>query len=1029
MNLAALCLKNTRTAWVFFLLLAAAGVWSYWSMPRLEDPTFTIRRAVVITAYPGAAPEKVENLVTDTLEDRIREMGEVETITSQSMTGLSVIYVDVYEHLSDMQPIWQRLRNKVRDTIPALPQGARRPMVNDEFGDVFGILLCLTGEGYDNRELEDLAEEVRDELLAVPDVAKVLLHGAQEERIFIEFSNSRLANLGLSPRRLAAQLQSQNTLQPSGSLQIGPERVVLESTGEFTSLQSLRTSMLTIPGGPETVMLGDVADISRGYADPPQEMVRYQGQQSILLALSMVEDGNIVRLGQQITDKMPELRAMLPVGTDLEIFMFQPEHVQGAIQDFTRNLLQAFVFVVLVMFAFVGWRTGAVAGLLVPMAMLGAVAVMRLLGVKLHVVSIGALIISLGILVDNAVVVSEYILVQLSKGMERTKAAVQAVHRLWLPLLTASLTTIFVFLPIPLAQSMTGEYTSSLFIVVTVTLLMSWLLAMSFVPLISSFMLAKPQGRTQSRHTKVSNAYASGLAACLARPLVFLLAVVCLMGLAVWGFTFVPSMFFPPNEREIVVIDFWQPYGTDIRATRDRVARLEEWILEHKEVESVGSFVGYGGPRWYLAMEPEQFKPNYAFCVVKTGTVDQAWSLRGRIEHKVRTGFPDSRASVRLLERGPPVGAPIQVRISGEDKETLFALRDRIEAYIAGLEGVTSVWDNWGEWSKKLVLDVDQYRAKRAGLSSEDIAMSLYGHFSGLEVSEYRQEEDIIPIVLRSKDSVRDDPGALRGVQVYSSAQGHSVSLGQVATPRLDWQPGNIRHRDCQRTLTVKADVAPGYFPSSILDEQIRPRLREMQEATDWPWGFDIAYGGEHEESAQANRSILVNVPLALGLIAFILIVQFNSLRRVGVILLTLPPAVIGVVGGMLLTGSPFGFMALLGMISLVGIIVNNAIMMIDQIEVERETEDNPLQAVIEAAKTRLRPIVMTACTTILGLLPLALQGGELWRPMANVLMFGLGFSTLLTLFLCPVLYVLVFGIRGVSQMIPAWRPSVLSRR
>jgi multidrug efflux pump subunit AcrB len=677
--------------------------------------------------------------------------------------------------------------------------------------------------------------------------------------------------------------------------------------------------------------------------------------------------------------------------------------------------LQAFVFVVLVMFAFVGWRTGAVAGLLIPMAMLGAVAVMRVLGIRLHVVSIGALIISLGILVDNAVVVSEYILVQLSQGMNRTKAAVQAVHRLWLPLLTASLTTIFVFLPIPLAQSMTGEYTSSLFTVVTVTLLMSWLLALTFIPLLSVSMLSVPKQKARNRQQALARVYACILSACLDRPRLFLVAVFVCMGLSIWGFMHVPTMFFPPNEREIVVIDFWQPYGTDILAVRDRVSGLEKWLEKQNEVESIGSFVGYGGPRWYLAMEPEQFKSNYAFLVVKTRTVDQAWILRGRIEEAIHSGFPDSRASVRLLERGPPVGAPIQIRISGDDKKTLYSLRDGLEEHIAGLDGIASVWDDWGEWSKKLVLEVEQYRAKRAGLSSEDIAVSLYGHFSGLKVSEYRQEEDLIPIMLRSTEGVRQDPDGLSGVQIYSSQHQDSVSLGQVAEPELKWQPGNIRHRDCQRTLTVKADVAPGFFPSNILNEQIRPWLKKMQASKDWPWGFDIAYGGEDEESEKANWSILVNVPLALGLIAFILIVQFNSLRRVGIILLTLPPAMIGVVAGMLLTDSPFGFMALLGMISLVGIIVNNAIMMIDQIEIERETEETVLTAVLEAAKKRLRPIIMTACTTILGLLPLALQGGELWRPMANVLMFGLAFSTLLTLFLCPVLYTLIF--RGAVKL------------
>lgn len=1015
MNLAALCLDNNRTATVLFVLIALSGVWSYMSMPRLEDPTFTVRRAVVVTAYPGATPEKVERLVTDKLEDKIRDMGEVKTITSQSMSGLSVIHVQVGDQYTDMQPIWQRLRNKVRDTVPDLPQGARKPVVNDEFGDVYGILLCLTGKDYTYKDLKEMADRIRDQLLDIREVAKVVVHGEQEERIYVQFSNARLADFGLSPRQLMGLLQGQNALQPSGEASVGPERLVMETTGEFSGLSQLRQTLLTIPGRETPVKLKDVASVTRGYVDPPQEMVRFNGQKTILLAVSMVDDGNILDLGRRIKDKVHVLHSSQPVGMDLNIFMFQPKYVQRAISDFTRNLLEAFGFVIAVMFVFVGLRTGIVAGLLVPMAMLGAVASMRLIGVKLQVVSIGALIISLGILVDNAVVVSEYILVQMGRGMNKRQAVIQAVHRLWLPLLTASLTTIVVFLPIPLAQSDTGEYTCSLFTVVALTLSMSWLLSMSLVPLLSQAFLRPKSGSGGGKGQVLLREYERLLAACLRWRWSFILGVLVLIGVAVWGFGFVPKMFFPPNEREIVVLDFWQPYGVGLETTKKRVEVLENWLLKRREVRSVGTFVGYGGPRWYLAMEPEQFKPNYAFCAVNTRTVAGAKRLRAAIEAEIANRFPDTRASVRLLERGPPVGAPIQIRLSGKDWDTLYALRDRIAGELANTEGISSVWDDWGEWTKKLVLDVDQQQAKQAGISSRDIALSLQGYFSGIQVSEYRQEDDLIPIVFRAEKRGLQGVGGIDGVHVFSSSRQVSVPLRQVATPKLEWQPGNIRHRDSRRTLTVKADLEPGYFASSILHHKVMPALKHMQGSTDWPWGYDIAYGGEFEESARANRSILVNVPLAFGLIAFILVLQFNSIRRVGIIVLTLPPAIIGVTAGMLLTNSPFGFMAMLGMISLVGIIVNNAIMMVDQIEIERQklgNQDLAVSALLKAARTRLRPICMTACTTILGLVPLSLQGGQLWRPMANVLISGLAFSTLLTLFLCPVLYALIFGLR-----------------
>ena len=1011
MNIGTWCITNNRTAGLVFLLLVVAGIWTYLTIPRLEDPSFTIRTAVVATPFPGAAPSKVEKLVTDKLEDNIREMAEVEWITSQSMAGLSVIHVRIADRYQDMQPIWQRLRNKVRDCEPVLPEGVVSPRVNDEFGDVYGILLALTGDGYTSKELKDTAEDIRNELLTVREVAKVELHGVQEERIFVEFSNALMAQLGFSPRQLMDILQAQNTVQPSGDAILGPERVLIESTGEFKSLEDLRTTTLRIPGRSESVSLEDITTITREYADPPRHMVRFNGQEAVVLAVSMVDDGNIIKLGERIQHRMGRIQSGLPVGLELQTLMFQPDFVQGSIRTFTVNLLEAFVFVVVVMFFFVGWRTGFVAGSLVPMAMLTAITLMPFFGVKLQVVSIGALIISLGILVDNGVVVSEHILVDMSSGTPRLQAAGNAVRRLWLPLLIASLTTIFAFLPIPLAKSMTGEYTMSLFTVVTLTLLASWLLSLTFVPVCChAFLKGSSHGGRNFQHL-LYRFYRALLVPCLKARRLFVLGVLLLMAIAVWGFAFVPTMFFPPNEREIVTVEFWQPYGTDIQVTAERAARLDRFLHHKDEVRSTGMFIGYGGPRWYLAMEPEQTNQNYVFLVVNTRTVDGALSLQNSLEDELAENFPDCRASVRLLERGPPVGAPIQVRLSGEEIETISDLRSRIAQTVKNAPGTTTVWDDWGEPTKKLVVDVNQERAKRAGLSTREIALSLQAQFSGLEISQYREEEDIIPILARSQKDFREDLWKVEGLNVYSYSSKQSVPLLQVAQPRITWQPSNIRRRNSIRTMTVKSEVAQGAFPSQILNEHIAPVLEGMQSSMDWPEGYEIEYGGEFEESTRANASILVNIPLVIGLVALILVLQFNSFRRVLIIGLTVPPMFVGVTGGMLATNSPFGFMALLGMISLVGIIVNNAIMMIDQIEIERAREQSLQDALVTAAQKRLRPIIMTAATTILGLVPLSLQGGELWRPMANVLIFGLAFSTLLTLVLCPVLYSVFFRI------------------
>ena len=673
------------------------------------------------------------------------------------------------------------------------------------------------------------------------------------------------------------------------------------------------------------------------------------------------------------------------------------------------NLLLAFSLVVLVMLFFVGLRTGVIAGLLVPMAMLGCMAMMPLFGVKLQIVSIGALIVSLGILVDNGVVVSENILVRRTRGAAPEEASEAAVRRLWSPLLVASLTTIFVFLPIPLAQTETGEYTFSLFLVITLTLLWSFALSMTFVPTLSYYLLKPGSAATiSSGDNRFYRAYRSLLQKCLNRRVLFIFLLLGLIALSAWGFRFIPQMFFPPNEREILTVELWQPYGTDVEVTEERAMELADIIRQDDRIQSMGGFVGYSGPRWYLPLYIERATPNHAFWVIKCRSLQDLAPLRKRIESLVEERFPETRASVRRLERGPPVGAPIQIRLSGEEIGTLYQLRDQVAGKLRQTPGVTSVWDDWGRWSKKTVVDVDQHKAKQAGLSSEEIALSLQSQYSELPITEYRQEEEIIPIVARTQEETRKHLSRIRDAYVYSSATEQRVLLDQLASVHMDWQPSNIWRRNSMRTMTVKADLEPGVFAVDLMRERIRPELEKLRASNDWPEGYRVEYGGEFEESLEANLAILYQVPFAFGLILLLLTMLFNSARRVLILCLTLPPLFVGVTAGLLLTQAPFGFMALLGTVSLMGIVVNNGVVMMDQIERERQHRElRP--ALILAAQRRLRPVLMTATTTILGLLPLSLFGGELFRPLANALMFGLGFSTLVTLVWCPVLYSFFF--------------------
>ena len=1005
-NLPAWCIRNNRTFLVAMACIVAAGISTYLTISRLEDPEFTIRDAIVMTYFPGASPYKMESLVSEELEKVVRTIPEVEHVLSESMSGVSILRVKVYEKHGDMKPIWDKLRDKIADARPSLPQGVIGPYVNDEFGDVFGVVIALRGDGFSYREMKDYAERVQDQLLAMPDVGKVQIHGEQREVVYVEFSDAKLAELGVNPKLLLDVLTSQNAITPGGNALVGPERIIIEATGEFRSVEDLARTTFVIPGTARNVSLADLAEIRRGFEDPPDTMTRFQAEPCLLLAVSMSPGGNIVELGDRIAAELKQIEQYLPVGLDLDFAAYQPKFVQRAIDEFMVNLLEAFAFVIVIMLLFAGLRTALVAGMLVPMAVLMSLALMPFFDVMLQRVSIASLIIALGMLVDNGVVVSEAILVRMAAGQDRLQAVTRSIQKLWVPLLAASLTTIFAFLPIATARSMVGEYCLSMFIVITLTLLSSWLLAMTFVPF-CCYHLLKPKLMRQTFSNIFYRVYRFFLILGLRRRTMALGGALLMMALASWGFMKLPQTFFPPNERDMFVIDFWLPYGTDIETTSDRVSQLEHWLLGHEETDSVASIVGAGGPRWYLALAPEQKNPNYAFMIVNTKSIKGAMVLCEATKTFLSETCPDLRADVKMLENGPPVGAPIQIRLSGPDMETLYALRDRIQGVLSTTPGVQDIWDDWGEWTKKLMVNVQQEKAKRVGLSSQDIGYSLNAIIDGTSPTDYREGTENIPVVLRLRQAEREGLGRIQDISVYNIHANVRAPLSQVADIELTWQPSDIRRRDHQRTMTVKATLQ-GRFASEVLAE-VQPEVLALTQAPDWPAGYTIEYGGEQEETAKAQKSIYVGLPLALGLILMTLVAQFNSLRRTLIVMLSIPPMIIGVSFGLHVSEAPFGFMAMLGMISLMGIIINNAIMLLDQMDIELARGHSPQDAIVLAAQRRLRPILMTACTTVIGLIPLSLQGGEMWRPMANTLIFGLSFATFVTLGLTPVFSSLFF--------------------
>jgi multidrug efflux pump subunit AcrB len=1020
MSITEAALQNNRVTAVALLVILFAGLAAYRDMPQNEDPGFIIRVAFVITYFPGASPERVEQLVTDRLEEAIQEIPELEFLSSESKTGVSLIYVNILESYSEMRPIYDNLRRKIDRVRPELPEGVIGPIVNDEFGDVFGIIIALTGEGYTYAELKEVADDVRNELLLLSETAKVEIVGAQEERVFVEYNNARLAEFGLSPLQLAQILDTHNIIIPGGDVTTEAERIVLEPTGNFESVEDLRRSVIKLPGRQGLLYLEDLAKVYRGYIDPPESMMRYNGAPCLGLAVSMREGGNILTLGKQVKAKIDRLQEVYPIGIEFDIVTFQPDHVERKVQAFVRNLLQAVAIVLGVMLVTLGIRTGLVVAPLIPMAMIMSLLIMSFLDIGIDQMSLAALIIALGMLVDNAIVMSESILVQTAEGKSPFEAAIDSGVELRIPLLTSSLTTAAAFLPIYLAESSTGEYTAPLFKVVTIALLSSWVLSLTMTPLLCvTFLKVKAKAAEERYESRFYRTYRSFLLLGLRHRFLAVAVAVSIFLVAMQGFRFIPNIFFPANDKAILKAEFELPMGTPIENTEAIVKEIESFM--EKELAVVAdrpegivnwaTFIGQGAPRFVLNFNPEQAKPEYAVMIVNATSVAE---IEGAIIPKMEAfsfeNFPDLSTTIMLLPTGPPPSAPVEVRLSGKDPDELFRIADRVKAKLRSIPGTKGIKDDWGLRTKKLRVNVNQPRARRAGLTNADVALSLQTVLSGYELTQYREEDEVIPIILRSVEADRKDIGKLESLNIYVQTTGQSVPLKQVADVEVVWQPAKIFRRDRLKTITVECDIEPYTTPIAVSGEM---DAWLQGESESWGRGYKYELGGELEKSVKANESIAAKLPVAGFIILFLLVAQFNSLRRPLIILLTIPLGMIGVVVGLIVAKSYFGFMTLLGIISLAGIVINNAIVLLDRIRIEIDEHGlEPQRAVVEAAQRRLRPILLTTLTTMGGLFPLWLGGGPMWEPMSIAIIFGLLFATVLTLGLVPVLYSIFFRVR-----------------
>ena len=1005
-------------------LVVLYGTIAYFNLPKQQDPGFTIRAAVITTRFPGASPVRVEQLVTDRIEQAVQEMPELDNVVSESRPGLSWITANFKESHTDMRPIFDDLRRKV-EAVDDLPDGARDPVVNDEYGDVFGSVYALTGEGFSHGELNDVAEEIRDRLLHLDDVAKVTLQGVQEEEIFVEYNMARLREIGLSPRQLSGILSGINIVRGGGQVVTGRERIALEPSGNFESIDDLRRTVIQIPGRNRIVHLEDIVNIYRDYVDPPSGIARFNGEDAIILSVSLREGGNILALGQTLRQEIPHIEAAYPLGIRLTPVYLESAIVDAGVGNFLSNLFQAIGIVVVVMLLFLGLRTGLIVGMLVPATIFATLATMSVLDITVNQISLAALIISLGLLVDNAIVIAESILVRRGRGESATEAAVAAGGEMAVPLLTSSLTTAAAFLPIFLAESAVGEYTADIFKVVTIALLSSWLLALSLIPLLTIvFLRVRGEPEPSTDHSMLHRAYDRLLVLSLRNRVVFLVLTAGIFASAVWVLRWVPTVFIPPKVDPIINGTMQLPRGTAIEHTARVMSDMDRFIAEElmvREEDNAGAgrptgtvvnwsaWIGQGAPRYTLGLNPGSSDPGVVSLLINTTDHLVIPQTIARIRSYARERHPDLDVQLRKIENGVPIPYPVEVRAGGEDIDRLYELIAPIRDRLLDHPGVDSVKDDWGLRTKKLLINVDQERALRAGVTNDDIAISLRSSLSGIELSRLREADSLIPITMRSSLTDRADIDRLRTMPVYAPGGG-TVPLEQVADIELAWQPAIIKRRDRNRTVAVQVQLRPGVTATEV-NREFLPWL-EAQAAT-WPRGYDHAVGGEAETSGDANAAIADKLPIAGMIILLLLVTQFNSLRKPIIILLTIPLGLVGVAYGLLISGSVFGFFTILGLIALSGIVINNAIVLLDRIDIEIERNGlAPAEAVPVACRQRLRPILLTTATTIGGMMPLWLSHDPMFETMAVSIMFGLLFATLLTLLFIPVIYTIFFRVR-----------------
>lgn len=1006
-NLSELALKNKAIVWYFIVIVAIAGVFSYMKLGRMEDPAYTVRQMVVTVAWPGATAQQMQDQVTDKIEKKLQDTPNLDYIKSYSSPGQAVIYVNLTDQApaDSIRSTWHEVRNLTEDMKKDLPEGVYGPYYNDRFDDVYGSVYAITGDGYSYEELRQKAEKIRRIMLGIQDVSKVEIVGEQSEKVYIEVANAKLAELGIAPTAIANAVKGQNAMTPAGMIDTKSDNVYLRISGVFEDVEAIRNLLINANG--RVFRLGDIAAVERRYTEPSDPKMYYNGKPAVGIALSMKTGGNILTLGDNLEKLQASVKQDLPAGMEIHQVSDQPKVVKDSISDFVNTLREAIIIVLIVSFLSLGLRTGLVVALCIPLVLTGVFCVMEIAGIDLHKVSLGALIIALGLLVDDAIIAVEMMSVQLEKGLDRLSAACYAFKATAKPMLTGTLVTCAGFIPVAFADGAASEFCKSLFPVILAALLLSWIVSVMVAPLFGYYLIkVKPETTEKPLYqSRFYRLFRQVLTWCLTHRAIVIGGTAGLFVLSVGLMKWIPQEFFPPSLRPEIIVEMTLPEGSSMQASEKEAKTLSAFLDTQKEqIDSYSYYVGEGAPRFVLTLEPVLPKNNYAQFVVVAKDVASREALTQKIKKEMADKQPGVRCNIKNVPLGPPSDYPIMLRVSGYDVDKVKLYAQQIAERIGKDSNTENVFLNWEQKSKVMHLQLDQNKLRAMGLSGQDVAKTLYTELSGATIAEYYAADKTIGIQLRLQDSDRNDLSKIKSIPIYTG-RGY-VPLEQIASITYGAEDALIWRRDLKPTITVEGNIKSG--TANDATQKAYDSIKDIRDAM--PFGYSVEVDGALENSQKSLRYLLGPVPIMILIIMTLLMFQ---LRRVSLMILTLITAPMGIIGvsfGMLLFGKSLGFVAYLGILALGGMIIRNSVILIDQIDKHMAAGEDPWHAIIDSAVLRFRPIMLTAAAAILGMIPL--MRSIFWGPMAVAIASGLFVATVLTLLVLPTLYAAWFKVK-----------------